>query len=34
MRLEREGYAERKSKRTYTVAKKIPRKALKSARAR
>jgi hypothetical protein len=34
MRLEREGYAEPESKRTYTVEKKIPTKLLKAARAR
>ena len=34
MRLEREGFAERTSKRTYVVEKKIPKKALKAARAR
>jgi hypothetical protein len=34
MRLERESFAERTSKRTYVVEKKIPKKALKAARAR
>ena len=34
MRLEREGYAERESKRTYSVDKKIPKKVRKLARAR
>lgn len=34
MRLEREGYAERETKRRYTVDKKIPKKVLKAARAR
>jgi hypothetical protein len=34
MRLEREGYAERETKRTYQFDKKIPKKVLKAARAR
>ena len=34
MRLEREGYAERESKRQYSVDKKIPKKVRKRARAR
>jgi hypothetical protein len=34
MRLEREGYAERETKRQYTVDKKVPKKVLKAARAR
>ena len=34
MRLEREGYADRESKREYVVAKKIPNKVLKAARSR
>jgi hypothetical protein len=34
LRLEREGYAERESRRKYSVATKIPKKVLKAARAR
>lgn len=34
LRLEREGYAERESKRQYSVDKKIPKKVRKLARAR
>ncbi|MEP6649525.1 MAG: hypothetical protein ABJA74_06365 [Lapillicoccus sp.] len=34
LRLEREGYAERKSKRRYAVEKKIPKKVLRAAWAR
>lgn len=34
MRLEREGYAERETKRKYKVDTKIPKKVLKAARAR
>lgn len=34
MRLEREGYAERHGKRAYAVAKKVPKKVLRAARAR
>jgi hypothetical protein len=34
MRLERQGYAERETKRKYQVEKKIPKKVLKAARAR
>jgi hypothetical protein len=34
LRLERAGYAEREGKRTYAVAKKVPRKVRKAARAR
>jgi Mn-dependent DtxR family transcriptional regulator len=34
MRLEREGFAERETKRKYTLTKKIPKKVLKAARAR
>jgi len=34
MRLEREGYAERETKRKYQLDKKIPKKVLKAARAR
>lgn len=33
-RLEREGYAERETKRKYQVEKTIPKKVLKAARAR
>ena len=34
MRLEREGYADRETKRKYQVDKKIPKRVLKAARAR
>jgi hypothetical protein len=34
MRLEREGYAERETKRKYQVDKKVPKKVLKAARSR
>ena len=34
MRLARDGYAERETKRKYQLDKKIPKKVLKAARAR
>jgi len=34
MRLEREGYAERETKRKYQLDKKIPKKVLKAVRSR
>lgn len=34
MRLERLGYAERESKRAYQLAAKVPKKAVRAARAR